>query len=300
MTFLQKYELLKKSIPVPAVLHDPFTQNCEYGDYLYQCHNCLYCFDSFKLEDSIYCSVAWGKNLVDCQDTILSELCYECIRCRDCYGSTYLLDCERCQNCHFSSLCVSCSDCFGCVGLKYKKYCIFNKQYSKEEYFKEVERLKKEDPQVLWEQMLVLKKQVPHPASTQVDSDNCPYGESISASKESYWCFNADNMEKCGYIFNGGNMEYCWDQLFSGGKDNGMQRCYEMTYCNGSYDCAFCDQVRDSRNCYYSSYLANCTDCFGCVGLTNKKYCILNNQLTKEQYEQAVREIKEELGWKMQ
>jgi len=28
----------------------------------------------------------------------------------------------------------SCHDCFGCTGLKNKQYCIFNKQYSKEDY----------------------------------------------------------------------------------------------------------------------------------------------------------------------
>ena len=38
---------------------------------------------------------------------------------------------------------------------------------------------------------------------------------------------------------------------------------------------------------------------FGCIGLKNKKYCILNNQLTKDQYEKAVREIKKELGWNL-
>lgn len=32
------------------------------------------------------------------------------------------------------NLCIECEYCFGCVGLKKKKYCILNKQYSKEEY----------------------------------------------------------------------------------------------------------------------------------------------------------------------
>ena len=27
-----------------------------------------------------------------------------------------------------------CEHCFGCVALQHKKYCIFNKQYTKEEY----------------------------------------------------------------------------------------------------------------------------------------------------------------------
>jgi hypothetical protein len=38
----------------------------------------------------------------------------------------------------------------------------------------------------------------------------------------------------------------------------------------------------------YSEYLDNCVEveyCFGCVGLRKKKYCILNKQYTKEEYE---------------
>jgi hypothetical protein len=31
---------------------------------------------------------------------------------------------------------ISCQNIFGCVGLKKRQYCIFNKQYIKEEYFK--------------------------------------------------------------------------------------------------------------------------------------------------------------------
>jgi hypothetical protein len=39
-----------------------------------------------------------------------------------------LIDSQYCMNCHSSS------NLFGCVGLRKKEYCIFNKQYSKEEY----------------------------------------------------------------------------------------------------------------------------------------------------------------------
>jgi len=35
----------------------------------------------------------------------------------------------------YSFNCYSCSNCFACLGLRNKKYCIFNKQYTKDEYF---------------------------------------------------------------------------------------------------------------------------------------------------------------------
>jgi len=40
------------------------------------------------------------------------------------------LNSEYCFNCH------GCNNIFGCVGLRKKNYCIFNKQYSKEDYEK--------------------------------------------------------------------------------------------------------------------------------------------------------------------
>ena len=38
----------------------------------------------------------------------------------------------------YSHLCADCEFCFGCIGLKHKKYCILNKQYSEDEYFQNV------------------------------------------------------------------------------------------------------------------------------------------------------------------
>ena len=50
-------------------------------------------------------------------------------------------------------MCHHCQDCFGCVGLKNKSYCIFNKQYSKQEYNelvpKIIEHMKKPLPNPL-------------------------------------------------------------------------------------------------------------------------------------------------------
>ncbi len=42
----------------------------------------------------------------------------------------------------YSERMINCSDCFGCLNMRNKKYCILNKQYTKEEYFKIVEKIK--------------------------------------------------------------------------------------------------------------------------------------------------------------
>ena len=48
--------------------------------------------------------------------------------------------------------------------------------------------------------------------------------------------------------------------------------------------------VEYSYNCRNSEYL------FGCVGLRNKKYCILNNQYTKEEYNELLPRIKQHMS----
>ena len=45
-----------------------------------------------------------------------------------------LLCWQNCCNLFYCINCVDCQDCFACVGLYKKRYCIFNKQYSKSEY----------------------------------------------------------------------------------------------------------------------------------------------------------------------
>ena len=45
------------------------------------------------------------------------------------------------MNILYSESCQSSKNCFGCVALKYGEYSIFNKQYTKEEYFKLKEKI---------------------------------------------------------------------------------------------------------------------------------------------------------------
>ena len=65
------------------------------------------------------------------------SLMYECLTCGEgVNGLKFCFDCwPSCRDLEYCISCRSSSDLFGCVGLQKKQYCIFNKQYSKEEYF---------------------------------------------------------------------------------------------------------------------------------------------------------------------
>ncbi|TSC60681.1 MAG: Uncharacterized protein Greene041662_167 [Candidatus Peregrinibacteria bacterium Greene0416_62] len=108
------------------------------GDYLFNSKNAAHCFDSDGLQDCRYCSNI--RKAKDCQDVNYwghpGELCYESLAVGE--NASHILFSlfvwGGTENMLYCFECISCSNCFGCSGLRHKKYCIFNKQYSKEEY----------------------------------------------------------------------------------------------------------------------------------------------------------------------
>ena len=108
--------------------------NCT-GDYLINCKNAHLCFDSFELQDCAYNT--WIFNSHDCYDVYglgHGEFVYEGLgveAVNNCAFNTFVSDSS---DAFYSDICFHCMDIFGCVGLRNKKFCIFNKKYSKEDY----------------------------------------------------------------------------------------------------------------------------------------------------------------------
>lgn len=105
---------------------------------------CTEVTDCEKSEHERYAdSVIAHKDSMDIYGTGGSELLYETSG----VGS-------QCSNVKFSALsktvtdseyiinCRNCDHCFACIGLEGKSFCIFNQQYTEEEYYKEVDRIK--------------------------------------------------------------------------------------------------------------------------------------------------------------
>lgn len=110
------------------------SENCT-GNFIYNSKNVHHSFDVTDSEDCTYCTnILFSKDCRDCHYFPRGELMYEAISssrpshqsfCFACWESHRLLYCHECM---------SSKDCFGCAGLKNAQHCIFNKQYSKEEY----------------------------------------------------------------------------------------------------------------------------------------------------------------------
>ncbi|PIZ72972.1 hypothetical protein COY07_02545 [Candidatus Peregrinibacteria bacterium CG_4_10_14_0_2_um_filter_43_11] len=144
MLIQKKLDELKKTIP-HVQSHIYASENCT-GDGVYNSKNCLNAFDCKDCEDC--------KNIYFSPKTLLTHDCAFCAPDgnRYCYNLCSTVGLELSMTCFFvwygsniyySMNCHHCSDIFACIGLRDKKYCILNKQYTKEEYTPMVKRIVK-------------------------------------------------------------------------------------------------------------------------------------------------------------
>lgn len=111
------------------------------GNNIDHAKNCQNCFDiSDGLEDckNVFWSVKNTKDVFDSGPGIgMLQLGYECFD-TGAGGGNLLFDSVvyYAENVQYSFNCYNSSDLFACLGLRSKKHCIFNRQYTKEEYFK--------------------------------------------------------------------------------------------------------------------------------------------------------------------
>jgi len=113
--------------------------NCEncFGDYLVGCKDCNEIYFSDGCRDSK--NILRGTEDVNSFDCVVGgkiELCYNLLQPGWCYMCAFTSNCNRCNDTYFSESCDDCSECLGCISLKRGKFCIFNKKYSEEEYYK--------------------------------------------------------------------------------------------------------------------------------------------------------------------
>jgi hypothetical protein len=110
------------------------------GNHIYFSKNTLNSFDAKRCEDCKFLFTT--QTFTDCYD------CNFCPGgCELTYGALAVGDSQRILNSReiasssdlaYCYECIGCHHCFGCDGLRYKQYCILNRQYTKETYFEMV------------------------------------------------------------------------------------------------------------------------------------------------------------------
>ncbi|OHB21496.1 MAG: hypothetical protein A2939_03135 [Parcubacteria group bacterium RIFCSPLOWO2_01_FULL_48_18] len=120
------------------------TVNC-LGDYNRDSKNCYF---SLYVMKSV--GVNYSLGLTDYRDSCDivggggGELCYELMTVSTSgnYGVKLSSQIDNCREVEYCDLCRNCSYCFGCIGLENKSFCILNRQYTEEEYWKLVDHIK--------------------------------------------------------------------------------------------------------------------------------------------------------------
>jgi len=115
------------------------------GEYLTNAVRCFECFDSYDAPTDQYrCAWNYGANQNNAHmwGSLDSSDCYMTVACPNSNKTNFSYRSFRLDNCEFCMMSSDLRDCFGCIGLKKKQFCIFNKQYSEVDYWRLVDELK--------------------------------------------------------------------------------------------------------------------------------------------------------------
>jgi len=297
--FVQFFELLKKvpfkNMNIINGVNSPYTFN------ITDPKNCYLVFNASYDEDCMYShGIDYSKWCLDCSHTSKCENCYESFWITSCNNVSFSSQCENSFNMNLCKNCYGCNDCFGCVNLRKKSYCIFNKQYSREEYLEKIKSFKLssfKELQNIKQRAYKFWLEFPNKFIEGLQNTNVS-GNYINHSKEvinSFLIRDGQNLHYCQYLQEGSGNKDCWDYSVYG--DNN-QLVYECHACGlGTQNIKFClhceEKVHDLEYCVFCS--KGSENLFGCVGLRKKQYCIFNKQYTKDEYFKTVEKIKEQM-----
>jgi len=288
--FFEQFRELLETVPhIPLLIGE--CENSTYTNYSWCNKNCYMVMAADVNEDCFYSSHIWNcRDSSDCFFSDSCELCYECVDCDKSYNCNFCKQCKTCTDCFSCDDCIGCNDCIGCINLRSQKNCIFNKKLTVEEFKNEKEKLL-QNPQKITEEFEKLRLKEPIKAIHMSKCEDC-IGNNLNNCKDCYMCFDLIESQDCRFVTYGIKSKDCMDL-------NGAPSCELLYECVA---CPSCYNTRFSSSCWVnSSYLDYChlcrasEHCFGCISLYRAKYCILNKQYTKEEYEKLVPKIIEHM-----
>ena len=254
------------------------SKNCYLSRALEQCEDLFYSYRNVKVKNSIDITMSFNcEKSFDSIDCHNSYRIFYSMHSRDCIDSYFLYDCRNCQNCFMS------------WNLRNKSYCIENVQYSKEEYqekmrlfnlgsYEAIQSFKQNFKEIIQEEVVHREnfnlKSYNSSGNYLLDVKDCQNCNAISDSENCSNCvrglYQKSNIDTSGSWYSEllGNCSCCMNS-------------YAQKYCLWS----------SSRYSEYLDLCVECEYCFGSVGLKKKKYCILNKEYSKEEYESLKEKI---------
>ncbi|OGZ98570.1 MAG: hypothetical protein A3C07_03880 [Candidatus Sungbacteria bacterium RIFCSPHIGHO2_02_FULL_47_11] len=299
--FFEQFNELLHKVPHQGLLIDePTLVNSSYTNHAGHLKNAYLVFMADFVEDSAYgFYFNHVRDVFDSSLMISSELCYDsmyCYKSSRCVGARSQLISSF--DCAFLKDCSGCQNCFASANLRNKKYHIFNKPYSKEAYFEEMQKWDlgsyktyqeaKKRAEEYW------KTLPPKPNQDEL-SVNC-IGTQVFRSRNCKECYQVEGAEDSKYLL----MMY----------DPPIKDCYDIsTWGNNlalSYDCCNVGEQSSGLKFCCSSGInlldaEYCKDSlvgshqFGCASARKGEYIILNKHYSKEEYEKLRTKIVEHM-----
>lgn len=282
-SFAANFQVLLDTVPRYSIQQQDPMQNSDYCNCASSCKNCYWLFDSDFNEDCLFSNVLRrSKRTLDCSFCDNCENCYQCVSCKDSYQLLYSQYCIGSSSCYDCYDCSKCTFCYGCSGLQNASYCIYNKQYSREEYTKIltewVEKSGLQKPSLIYPSLRLV--QTEHTLGNNcINSKDCVLWYDLDTVETSRYCDLLSHASNCYDVSSVGEwLANAYDSVSVGLDANSI-------YCSSSI-------VLWSHHVYYS-YMCfpNVSYAFGCVGMKNSSYTIFNKQYTKDEYEQLTNKI---------
>jgi CxxC-x17-CxxC domain-containing protein len=281
-----------QSVPQITMMNDNGvgSENCEYCQDFGFSKNCYLTTGGWELQDCYYCdcNCLKSRHLFDCYSVHFSELVYDSVASQHLYQCSYLTHCDNCNDCSFGIDLKGCRNCIGCIGLRQRQFCIFNEQYSEDDYKQKAASLglnSYEGLKRFQQQYGEWIRTFPRKSVHMVNCENC-IGDDLFNCKNVVG-FQQDAAEYCKFIVHGDAPKNSYDVSQTGRPE----WCYEGATPDNSYMTHFTTWCWKDKNVMYSDNCHSCEHLFGCIGLKRKQYCILNRQYTKEEYERMVPKI---------
>ena len=290
-SFFEQFKELQDLVPRMAVQQSK-NENSEYTNCVSHLKNCYLLFSSDFNKDCYY--GVWIENSKDCIDNLMIDRCeltHQSIFSDNIFNSSFLIHCSQCSDSAFLLDCHNCTNCFMCYGLRNKEYCIANKEYSKEDYFKQInsspissyknyENFKKHFFEMI--------KDIPYLYIWRNGTVLNSTGDFLTDVNNCENCFELLDARDCKYVQGGYKLRDAFDCSYVHG-ELGYENCecfpmpnrssFNINTYNG-HDLQYCDMCMNNNE-----YL------FGCVSLKKKKYCILNKEYSEQEYMELLPKI---------
>jgi len=284
-SFFVQFKELQGKVPRLALFQRNVTDS-DYSNMVGECKNVYLSVSVVLGSENVFYSKGIDScfNIFDSYNLVDCDRCYEVVEGEKNYNSQHLVLSRNCIDSYFLFDCANCSNCILCTNLRNKEYCIFNVQYAKEDYLKELKKFdfgSRNFRKGIIDEFEGIKENAIHRFANifrSVDST----GNNLS---------NVNNCKNCFDIHDAENGKNCYRAfLFKDNMDTDYAGKSELMYeystgAKDDYNVKFSYAAMGNvQNAEYTDSCISCSNIFGCIGLRNKEYSILNKVYSKEDF----------------